>query len=48
VGTWFHVASSIDYAITQVGSNIVKEEVDRVFCGNTGLGLVGADGAESN
>jgi hypothetical protein len=33
---------------TRIGSNIVKEEVDSVFCGNGGLGLAGADGAESN
>jgi hypothetical protein len=46
--TKYHVSSSIDYAITWIGSNIVEEEVHHLFCGGGGLGLVGADGAESN
>ncbi len=48
MGTKYHVARLIDYAIIWIVSNIVKEEVHRLFCGNSGLGLVGADGAESN
>ncbi len=48
MGAKYHVASLIDYAITQIGSNIVEEEVHRLFCGNGGLGLVGSNGAESN
>ncbi len=48
MGTKYHGASSIDYSITWIGSHIVMEEVQRLFCGNSGLGLVGADGAESN
>ncbi len=48
MGTKYHVASSIDYAITWIGSNIVDEEVHRLFSGDVGLGLVGADGTESN
>ncbi len=48
MGKKYHVASSIDYAIIWIGSNVVEEEVHRFFCGDGGLGLVGADGAESN
>ncbi len=48
MGTKYHVALLIDYAVIWIGSNIVKEEVHRLFCGNGGLGLVGGNGAESN
>ena len=48
MGTKHHVACSIDYAIIWIGSNMVEEEVHHLFCGNGGLGLAGADGAESN
>ncbi len=48
MGTKYHVACSIDYAIIWIGSNIVKEEVHRLFCGNGGLGLAGRDGTESH
>ncbi len=48
MGTKYHVACSINYAIIWIGSNIVKEEVHCLFCGNGGLGLAGTDGAESN
>ncbi len=46
--TKYHVACLIDYAIIWIGSNIVKEEVHRLFSGDGGLGLLGGDGAESN
>ncbi len=48
MGTKYHVTCPIDYAISRIGSNIVKEEVHCLFCGNGGLGLAGSDGAESN
>ncbi len=48
MGTNYHVAYSIDYAVIWIGSNIVEEEVHRLFCGDGGLGLVGGYGAESN
>ncbi len=48
MGTKYHVASPIDYAVIWIGSNIVKEEVRRLFCGNGGLGLAGGDGTEGN
>jgi hypothetical protein len=48
VGTKYHVACTIDYAIIRIGSNIVKEEVHHLFCGNGGLGLGGSNGAEHN
>ncbi len=48
MGTKYHVASLIDNAIIWIVSNIVKEEVHHLFCGNSGLGFAGADGAESN
>ncbi len=49
VGTKYHVACMIDYAAIRIGSNIVKEEVHRLFCGNGGLGLLaGSNGAERN
>ncbi len=47
MGTKYHVSSLIDYAITWIVSNIVEEEVHRLFCGNGGLGLADADGTES-
>ncbi len=31
-----------------IGSNIVEEEVHRLFCGDGGLGLAGSNGAESH
>ncbi len=46
IGTKCHVACSIDYAIIWIGSNIVEEEVHRLFCDNSGLGLAGGNGAE--
>ncbi len=48
MGTKYHVACLIDYAIIWIGSNIVKEEVHRLFCGDGGLGLAGGDCAEGN
>ena len=48
MGTKYHVACTIDYAVIRVGSNIVKEEVHRLFCGDGGLGLVGSNGAKRN
>ncbi len=44
----YHVACSIDYAVIWIVSNIIEEEVHRLFCGNGGLGLAGRDGTESN
>ncbi len=46
MGTKYHVASMIDYAIIRIGSNIVKDEVCRLFCGDSGFGLAGSNGAE--
>ncbi len=46
VGTKYHVACTIDYAVIKIGSNIVEEEVHRLFCGNIGFGLAGRDGTE--
>ncbi len=46
VGTKYHVASMMDYAIIKIGSNIVKEEVHCLFCGDSGFGLAGSNGAE--
>ncbi len=46
MGTKYHVTCTIDYAVIRIGSNIGKEEVYRLFCGNGGLGLAGSDGAE--
>jgi hypothetical protein len=46
VGTKFHVTCTIDYAVIRIGSNIVEEEVHRLFCGNSGFGLAGSDGNE--
>ncbi len=46
VGTKYHVASVMDYAIIKIGTNIVKEEVHCLFCGNSGFGLAGSNGAE--
>ncbi len=48
VGTKYHVVCTIDYAVIKISSNIVKEEVHRLFCGNGGLGLAGSNGAERN
>ncbi len=48
MGTKYHVAYLIDYAIIWIGSNIVDEEVHHLFCGDGGLGLAGGDGADSN
>ncbi len=48
VGTKYCVAYMIDYAIIWIGSNIIKKEIHRLFCGDGGLGLVGSDGAECN
>ncbi len=48
MGTKYHVACPINYAVIWIGSNIVEEEVHRLFCGDGGLGLAGSDGAESN
>ena len=43
-----HVARLIDDAIQRVGSNIVKEKMDHLFCGHCSARLVGSDGAERN
>ncbi len=48
MGTKYHVACTIDYAVIRIGSNIVEEEVHRLFCGNGGLGLAGSNDAEHN
>ncbi len=48
MGTKYHVSCSIDCAIIWICSNIVEEEVHRLFCGNGSLGLAGDNGAESN
>ncbi len=48
VGTNYYVASTMDYAVIRIGSNIVEEEVHRLFCGNGGLGLAGSNGTEHN
>ncbi len=42
VGTKYHVACTIDYAVIRIGSNIVEEEVHHLFCGNGGFGLAGS------
>ncbi len=46
MGTKYHVACTIDYVVIKVGSNIVEEEVHRLFCGDGGFGLAGSNGAE--
>ncbi len=46
IGTKYHVACMIDYAVIRIGSNIVEEEVHRLFCGNSGFGLASSNGAE--
>jgi hypothetical protein len=48
MGTKYHVACSIDYAIIWIGSIIIKQEVHHLFCGYSGLGLASSDSAESN
>ncbi len=48
MGTKYHVACPIDYAVIWIGSSIVEEKVHLLFCGDGGLGLAGSDGAESN
>ncbi len=48
VGTKYHVACMLDYAVIRIGSNIVEKEVHRLFCGNGDLGLAGSNGAERN
>ncbi len=48
MGTKYHDACPIDYALIRIGSNIVKEEVHRLFSSNGDLGLAGSDGAEHN
>ncbi len=48
MGTKYHVACTIDYAVIRIGSNIVKGEIHHLFCGNGGLGLAGSNGAERN
>ncbi len=48
MGIKYHVACPIDYAVIWIGSNIVKEEVHRLFCGNVGFGLAGGNGTEGN
>ncbi len=48
MGTKYHVASWIDYTVIWIGSNRVEKEVKCLFCVYSGLGLAGADGAESN
>ena len=46
MGTKYHVACTIEYALIRIGSNIVEEEVHRLFCGNSGFGLAGSNEAE--
>ncbi len=46
MGTKYHVACMIDYAVIRIGSNIVKEEVHCLFLGDGCFGLAGSDGAE--
>ncbi len=46
VGTKYHVACMVYYAVIRIGSNIVKEEVHCLFCGDGGIGLAGSNGAE--
>ncbi len=48
MGTKDHVTCLIDYTLIWIGSNIVKEEVHHLFCGDSDLGLAGGNGAESN
>ena len=48
MGTKYHVACTIDYAIIRIGSNIVEEEVHCLVCGDGGLGLAGSNDAEHN
>ncbi len=48
MGTKYHVACTIEYALIRIGSNIVEEEVHRLFCGDGGLGLGGSNSAERN
>ncbi len=48
MGTKYHVAYTIDYAVIRIGSSIVKEEIHHLFCGDGGLGLAGSNGAERN
>ena len=48
VGTKYHVTCMIDYAVIRIGSNVVKEEALRLFCGNGGFGLAGSGGTERN
>ncbi len=48
MGTRFYVTCMIDYALIRIGSNIVKEEVHCLFCGDGGLGLAGSECAERN
>ncbi len=46
VGTKYHVPCTIDYAVIRIVSNIVEEEVHRLFCGDSGFGLAGSNDAE--
>ena len=42
------VACLVGNAAMWIGSNIIKQEVDGLFCGNSGLGLTGFNSTESN
>ncbi len=46
MGTKYHVACRVDYAVIRIGSNIGELEVNCLLCGDGGIGLVGSDGAE--
>jgi hypothetical protein len=48
MGTKYHVACLIDYAVIWIGSNIVEKEVHHLFRGDGGLGRAGGNCAESN
>ncbi len=46
VGTKYHVACTVDYAVIRIGSIIVEWEVHCLLCGNSGIGLADSNGAE--
>ena len=43
-----HVTGLIDDASQRIGSNVVKEEMDSLFCGDRCTWLVGGYGTECN
>ena len=48
MSTQDHVACSVDDAIVGVSGDIVEKEVDGLFSGNRGCGLLGSNGTQSN